>query len=74
VSGSTTAWLVNLSIRLFSVTVRTTWGDAPVGIMASISSVTVTSDPTRPTRCAIISSAILPASRPTRVGSSVAVP
>src|SRR5437016_5259743 len=32
-------WLVNLSVRLFSVTVRTTWSGAPEGISASTSSV-----------------------------------
>jgi hypothetical protein len=31
-------WLVNLSVRLFSVTVRTTWSGAPDGISASTSS------------------------------------
>jgi hypothetical protein len=38
-------------VRLFSVTVRTTLSEAPSGISASISSVTCTFDPTRPTRC-----------------------
>ena len=40
-------WLVNLSVRLFSVTVRTTWSGAPDGMSAVISSVTVTFAPTR---------------------------
>jgi len=44
---------------------------APDGISASISSVTFTRDPTRPARCAMTSSPMRPASRPTRVGSSV---
>jgi hypothetical protein len=35
-------WLVNLSVRLFSVTMRTTFSGAPSGTVASISSVTVT--------------------------------
>ena len=61
-------WLVNFSVRLFSVTVRTTWSGAPAGISASISSVTVTFAPTRPARCAMTSSAMRLASRPTRVG------
>jgi hypothetical protein len=42
--------LVNFSVRLFSVTVRTTLSGAPSGISASISRVTRTDDPTRPTR------------------------
>jgi hypothetical protein len=45
--------LVNFSVRLFSVTVRTTWSGAPDGISAWISSVTVTFAPTRPERCTI---------------------
>src|SRR2546422_5610756 len=67
-------WLVNLSVRLFSVTVRTTCSGAPEGISASTSSVTLTFAPTRPDRCAITSSATRLASRPTRVGSRVTVP
>jgi len=42
------SWLVNFNVRLFSVTVRTTWSGAPEGISASTSSVTVTFAPTRP--------------------------
>lgn len=38
-------WLVNFSVRLFSVTVRTSWSEAPCGRVASISMVTVTSAP-----------------------------
>lgn len=38
-------WLVNFRVLLFSVTARTTWSDAPSGISASISSVTMTSAP-----------------------------
>src|SRR6267154_2618982 len=38
--------LPNFSVRLFSVTVRTTLSGAPVGICASISRVTRTDDPT----------------------------
>ena len=38
-------WLVNFRVRLFSVTVRTSWSDAPCGSLASISMVTVTSEP-----------------------------
>lgn len=45
-------WLVNFSVRLFSVTVRTTFSGAPEGISASISSVTFTVEPIRPARCA----------------------
>src|SRR6266498_4389650 len=43
-------WLLNFSVRPFSVTVRTTCSDAPSGILASISSVTVTFAPTLPVR------------------------
>ena len=67
-------WLVNLSVRLFSVTVRTTLSGTPAGISASISSVTRTEDPMSPTRCVMTSSVILLASRPARAGSSVTVP
>ncbi len=67
-------WLVNFRVRLFSVTVRTTRSAAPDGISASISTVTVIFTPTRPTRCAIISSAIRLASRPRRVASRVTAP
>ena len=67
-------WLVNFRVRLFSVTVRTTWSEAPEGISASTSSVTVTFAPTRPVRWAMTSSATRPASRPTRAASSVTVP
>ena len=67
-------WLVNLSVRLFSVTVRTTWSGTPAGTSASISSVTRTDDPMSPTRCVMTSSVILLASRPARAGSSVTVP
>ena len=42
--------LPNFSVRLFSVTVRTTLSGTPAGISASISSVIFTFDPTRPTR------------------------
>jgi hypothetical protein len=42
--------LENFRVRLFSVTVRTTWSGAPSGISASISNVTRTDDPTSPTR------------------------
>jgi hypothetical protein len=65
---------VNFRVRLFSVTVRTTLSGAPDGISASTSSVTVTVEPTRPTKCAMTSSAIRLESRPTRVASSVTVP
>ena len=41
---------MNFSERLFSVTVLTTLSGAPEGILASISMVTVTSEPTKPTR------------------------
>jgi hypothetical protein len=44
---------VNFSVRLFSVTVRTTLSGAPLGISASISSVTFTFAPTIPERCEI---------------------
>jgi hypothetical protein len=54
--------------------VRTTLSGTLAGISASISRVTVTFEPTSPTRCVINSSAILPASRPTRAESSVTVP
>jgi hypothetical protein len=50
--------LMNFSVRLFSVTVRTTLSEAPCGISASISSVARTDDPTRPVRWVITSSAI----------------
>jgi hypothetical protein len=63
--------LVNFSVRLFSVTVRTTLSGAPSGISASISRVTRTDEPTRPTRRVTTSSAIQPASRPTRAESNV---
>ena len=61
-------WLVNLRVRLFSVTIRTTLSGTPSGISASISSVTRTEDPRSPTRCVRTSSAILLASRPCRAG------
>src|SRR5262249_47191262 len=67
-------WLVNLSVRLFSVTVRATLSGTPAGISASISSVTRTEDPMSPTRSVMTSSVILLASRPARAGSSVTVP
>jgi hypothetical protein len=38
-------WLSNFSVRLFSVTVRTSWSVAPLGSRASISIVTVISAP-----------------------------
>src|SRR5947208_3713983 len=50
VYSSSKPWLVNLSVRLFSVTTRTTCSGAPEGISASISRVTRTFDPTRPAR------------------------
>ena len=53
---------------------RAKWDGLVSAPLAAVQLSRVTSDPTRPTRCAITSSAILPASRPTRVGSSVAVP
>ena len=71
---SSNPWLANLRVRLFSVTVLTTFSGAPSGISASISRVTMTSAPTRPERLEITSSAIWPASRPTRVASSVTAP
>ncbi len=40
----------NFSVRLFSVTVRTTCSGAPSGMSASISSVTLTLEPIRPDR------------------------
>ena len=61
-------WLVNLSVRLFSVTVRTTLSGAPSGTSASISRVTVTRAPMRPERWEMTSSAIWLASRPTAGG------
>src|SRR5690606_23748716 len=64
----------NFRVRQFSVTVRTVCSLAPLGSRASISSVTVTSAPGCPTRWAITSSAIRPASRPTRAGSRRAFP
>src|SRR4030095_1247969 len=67
-------WLVNLSVRLFSVTVRTTFSGTPPGISASISSVTRTDDPTHPTRCVMTSSAIRLPPRPGGPGWSVTVP
>ncbi len=66
ITACSNPWLVNLSVRLFSVTVRTTLSGAPSGISASTSSVILTLAPTRPARCAITSSAIWLASRPTR--------
>src|SRR4051812_37792692 len=42
--------LANFSVLPFSVTVRTTLSDAPAGMSASISRVTRTVEPTRPTR------------------------
>src|SRR5437879_4609166 len=45
---------MSFNVRLFSVTVRTTASGTPAWTSASISSVTVTRDPTRPARCAII--------------------
>src|SRR4051794_5361481 len=41
-------WVVNFSVRLFSVTVRTTLSGVPFGISASNSRVTVTVEPIRP--------------------------
>jgi len=67
-------WLVNFKVRLFSVTARTTFSGAPSGISASISNVTRTDEPTSPTKCEIISSAILLASRPARSGVKETVP
>ena len=64
----------NFRVRLFSVTVRTTLSGAPAGTEASISNVTRTDDPTKPARCVMTSSAMRPASRPTRVGSRSTVP
>jgi hypothetical protein len=64
----------NLSVRLFSVTVRTTDSGTPAGTLTSMSNVTLTSAPTRPARRVITSSAMRLASRPTRVASSVTVP
>ncbi len=42
--------LRNLRVRLFSVTVRTTFSGTPVEKSASISSVTFSEDPTNPER------------------------
>lgn len=42
------SWLVNPSVRPFSVTVRTTFSGTPSGIWASSSSVTFTVAPTKP--------------------------
>jgi hypothetical protein len=44
-------------VRLFSVTVHTTFSGAPASIAASISRVTFTEDPTSPERCEMTSSA-----------------
>src|ERR1035438_2737678 len=59
-------WVVNLSVRAFSITVRTVVSGAPSGIWAWISRVTSTVAPACKAKCWTISSAILPASRPTR--------
>ena len=72
--SSSNPWLVNLSVRAFSVTVRTTLSGTPEGTSASISSVTVTFAPTRPARWAMTSSAMRPASAPGRTGFRVTVP
>ena len=53
---------------------RTTLSGPPLGISASISNVTLTVEPISPVRWETISSAMRPASRPTRVGSSVTLP
>lgn len=42
--------LANFRVRLFSVTVRTTLSGAPPGISASISKVTRTDEPTKPSK------------------------
>jgi hypothetical protein len=54
----------------FSDTVRCTCSGVPSGISASISIEILSLDPGSPARWLRTSSAILPASRPTRIGSS----
>ena len=72
--SSSKPWDVNLRVRPFSVTVRTTWSGAPSGMCAAMSSVTSTCAPRRATRCCTISSAMRPASRARRSGSSFTEP
>ena len=45
---SSNPWLWNFSVRLFSLTVRTTFSGTPSGTFAAMSKLTVTSAPTRP--------------------------
>src|SRR6266404_3626370 len=71
---SSNPWELNLRVRQFSVTVRTTLSGAPSGISASISTVTLTLAPTKLAMCWTTASAIVPASRAIRVGSSATDP